>query len=329
MPVDLKELVWEVFVPWLGLAGALAVPVFLLWRRHGAGPLLPSQRQRLVPWDLVHLGAVFAVWVMGQYLAVLCLFPFFPDAKPSELDPRFQLWISLLSWIIALPAVILFLNKAAETKPYQLGLSPHRWRPNLVAGCLAWLLLWPLVYGINLGVVWIAGPGEHLIERFLKQEGNGTDWMAALALVVLVAPVAEEIVFRGVLQSWFVKNAWAADLVMLMALVTAVVMGIRAASVTGPVLALVTAGAGYWLFEWVTRKWLPRMGPARAIYVSSLLFAAIHFDAWPQPIPLFFLALGFGFLAYRTQSLIGPIAAHAIFNAAGMLGLWLTQMAAS
>jgi membrane protease YdiL (CAAX protease family) len=54
-----------------------------------------------------------------------------------------------------------------------------------------------------------------------------------------------------------------------------------------------------------------------------LLFASFHAQVWPSPIPLFFLGLGLGWLSYRTQSLIGPIVAHALFNAVACIVLAL------
>jgi len=47
---------------------------------------------------------------------------------------------------------------------------------------------------------------------------------------------------------------------------------------------------------------------------SAYLFATFHSPVWPSPIPLFILALGVGWLAYRTRSLVGPILVHGLFN---------------
>jgi membrane protease YdiL (CAAX protease family) len=55
-------------------------------------------------------------------------------------------------------------------------------------------------------------------------------------------------------------------------------------------------------------------GAAAGIYASALLFAAVHSFAWPSPVSLFVLALGLGYLRYRTQSLVAPIVLHALFN---------------
>jgi membrane protease YdiL (CAAX protease family) len=60
-----------------------------------------------------------------------------------------------------------------------------------------------------------------------------------------------------------------------------------------------------------------------AIFGTSLLFACIHTSVWPTPVPLFVLALGLGVLAQRTQSLVGPIVLHGLFNGIScVLLLW-------
>ena len=58
-----------------------------------------------------------------------------------------------------------------------------------------------------------------------------------------------------------------------------------------------------------------------AVYGSSLLFAVTH-AGWPDPVPLFLLALVLGWLQYRTQSLVGPITLHALFNLVAFIALY-------
>jgi membrane protease YdiL (CAAX protease family) len=69
------------------------------------------------------------------------------------------------------------------------------------------------------------------------------------------------------------------------------------------------------------------MNQAGAIYATSLLFAAAHSFAWPTPISLFVLALGLGFLVYRTQSIVGSIVLHALFNSIAVVIILLIPQA--
>lgn len=90
-----------------------------------------------------------------------------------------------------------------------------------------------------------------------------------LVLAVVVAPVAEEALFRGVLLPLLMK----------------------------------------------------RLGTGPAIFLTSILFAMIHFHI-PSIMPLFVLALAFSIAYIYTESIVVPIVMHALFN--GMnLGLLL------
>lgn len=63
-----------------------------------------------------------------------------------------------------------------------------------------------------------------------------------------------------------------------------------------------------------------------AIFGSAMLFAAVHSRVWPTPVPLFVFGLAAGWLARRTQSLIAPIALHALFNLVSFIALYATAL---
>jgi membrane protease YdiL (CAAX protease family) len=59
-----------------------------------------------------------------------------------------------------------------------------------------------------------------------------------------------------------------------------------------------------------------------AIFGSAMLFGLMHCENWPAPIPLFGMGLVLGWLASRTQNLIGPITFHALFNLLNFIVLY-------
>jgi membrane protease YdiL (CAAX protease family) len=65
---------------------------------------------------------------------------------------------------------------------------------------------------------------------------------------------------------------------------------------------------------------------ARAWYGTAVLFAAVHAGVWPSPIPLVALAFALGWLAYRTQSLIGSMVFHSLFNAVTCFSLIMNSL---
>jgi membrane protease YdiL (CAAX protease family) len=114
---------------------------------------------------------------------------------------------------------------------------------------------------------------------------------------VVLAPVAEEFIFRGVLFRFFKRFPWPA----LVRLFRAVNM---------PTFARLTPGRRFWrIFAWLG--------------VSSL-FALIHGDI-AIFIPLFVLALALTWLYEKTGNLLAPIAAHSLFNMANLVILLLQK----
>ncbi len=61
------------------------------------------------------------------------------------------------------------------------------------------------------------------------------------------------------------------------------------------------------------------------ILVSSSLFAALHVSHGPDWIPLFFLALGLGYLYRQTNRLLPGMVVHFLLNGTSM-GLFLVEI---
>jgi membrane protease YdiL (CAAX protease family) len=91
-----------------------------------------------------------------------------------------------------------------------------------------------------------------------------------------------------------------------------------------PTLFVLFAFLGYLGLPLLARWGLRDVDAARAIYATALFFGTLHSFAWPSPVPLFVLALGLGWLAFRTQNLVAPVVAHGLFNAVACVELFLT-----
>lgn len=73
------------------------------------------------------------------------------------------------------------------------------------------------------------------------------------------------------------------------------------------------------IFRGVLYPVIKQLGyPRLALFGVSALFALIHLDA-AIALPLFVLALGLTWLYERTDTLLAPIAAHGLFNAANLV----------
>ncbi|PKN43933.1 MAG: hypothetical protein CVU59_12970, partial [Deltaproteobacteria bacterium HGW-Deltaproteobacteria-17] len=189
-----------------------------------------------------------------------------------------------------------------------LGVAPpYRWRP-VAAGLGLFLLIFPVVVAVgHLAtlaaslIAWLTGGSPpdliaHETLRTLTASGRDAAWWFAVIAVVVGAPLAEEFVYRGCLQSALERlstarreSAWR-----------------RQGAGAGESRAW-AGGAGGWWGWW---EWWP-------IALTSLIFAAAHVGvAAPQAlVTLFALSLAFGAAYRRTGRLVTPVVMHGLFNA--------------
>ena len=240
---------------------------------------------------------------------------------------RKGLWLNAAAFPFEALTIPVLLYSLSGTRPYQLGLTRRRLGRNLLVGFVGALVLVPCVFGVYYLVLvlyrtWGAAPTEeHPLTQVAQFGLAPVEWGLLVVSAVVAAPVVEELVFRGLLQPWFAKRREGGAAAMVLAFLTALAMRrgeIEAALPRGPravageclpalfVLALVPV----FLFVW----WRSRTPVGPAIFGTAVLFAAFHSGVWPTPVPLLLLALGLGYLAYRAQSLAGPMLIHALFN---------------
>jgi membrane protease YdiL (CAAX protease family) len=260
----------------------------------------------------------FYTWVYGPD------FPLPDLRKPAEKVPemvqtRWNLWVAFFAFPFQVAFIPGLLYLGSGTRPYQLGLTRHRLVQNITLAFLGWLVLTPLVTGINVVVEgvwqWLQNkPEVHPLAQLGLHHPTPVEWVILLLLAAVFAPVLEELVFRGLLQTWFASRSWGGHVAIAGALFLAYDRGWDKAGIW-PVAFVLAMLPGYVYVSRATWSWLPYPSAAQAIYGTSLLFALAHAGVWPTPIPLFVLGLGLGYLAHRTQSLVGPMLLHALFNA--------------
>jgi membrane protease YdiL (CAAX protease family) len=309
---------------------------------------LPPARQRLVPWSGVEI--LTAVFLMSFWqavgVAVLDAVYFFSwyygedilQAAQSTADPavrelalvRIGLWLPILILPFQVASLLLLFNRVSGTWPYQMGITCRRGRQNLGLGVLGALIVTPAVLGVNVLVNKIFQEYTHVVVQehpYMREAGHMQlpEYIALFYAVVIAAPLLEELLIHGVLQQWFATRSWGGHLAMAAALVVAlakrkddIVAGWRGdgqlVHALLPALFVLAMVPGF-LAVW---KW--SRGPVwPAIYGTGLLFAVLHAPVWPSPIALFPFGLFQGWLFQRTQSLVGPVVVHALFNGVSYL----------
>ncbi|MCO8125519.1 CPBP family intramembrane metalloprotease [Stieleria sp. TO1_6] len=148
---------------------------------------------------------------------------------------------------------------------------------DLRCGLIATIWILTPVLLINL-VVSNLVKYEHAVTNFLAQQNSlGTFSFLMLSAAVLT-PIVEEIQFRLLLQGGLQRIA------------------------------------EHPLEPSTVSNWHPSV--AWPIYVTSLVFAALHSGQGAAPIPLFFLSIGLGFLYQRTGRIAPAIIVHSLLNGA-------------
>jgi membrane protease YdiL (CAAX protease family) len=270
-------------------AGGMIAPLLFF---AGSRRLLPMQRVRKGTWSGAVVLLALLPLVLSYSLAVTLfdssgIYQAIFDAT-SEKEPflRLVLWASPFILLLFLASLYSIMFVAARIRPFQLGFSWARWPQNAFLGYVAFLILTPLILGLNFFVQWLfqwafgVDRTFHPLEELGKKSLMPAEWGLFFFHAAVTAAIMEELYFRGVFQGWLLH---------------------------APFLARIT----------------PKQRAFWAIFGSSLFWAAAHFRAWPDPIPLFFLGLGLGFLAYRTQNLLPGIVVHGLFNSVAVLELIL------
>jgi membrane protease YdiL (CAAX protease family) len=313
----------------------------------GRRALLGPQRQRLVPWTstqllaaVVFMNPIAGIWpiLAATLLAATRLFG--TNDKGSPPAPQFALQFEFCAVLLALPfqlaTPLVFFGLASNARPYQLGITLKNCGRNLVAGVIGFVTFTPCSY-LVLGIAAMLveqllrhKPEQHRLIQQLGASPGALELVLTVAVATIAAPLVEELLFRGVLQPWFIARRFGGHVAMGAALVMAVLVRflhnrsawnriwstnvLAMVNELSPLIFVLLVLPGY---IYLYRRFRDDPSPRRAwpaIYSTALLFAIMHSSAWPQPVALFVLALGLGLAAYRTQSLLPSVVMHALFN---------------
>ncbi|MGE3954845.1 MAG: lysostaphin resistance A-like protein [Parachlamydiales bacterium] len=252
------------------LAGALLLSLAVItngiaWKRGFYRPLAPGSRPTSTTLWTVGIGGLLFFGLQFAVGAITLLF--FRPTTLSQIG-----WVSAIGMLVASLSLIAYKGRRLLSRP----LSPH-----LKMGLLTLLLALPTAYGLGQlveGLLGTVDKEQTVVAFFRKIAGQPLlPWVMGLG-IVLLGPVAEEILFRGLLQSWLRK----------------------------------------------------RMGALAAIFLSSLLFVAVHLTPSQGMANLTLVAVLFpfacflGYLYERQRSLWAPVTLHCSLN-----GLTIATLALS
>lgn len=177
-------------------------------------------------------------------------------------------------------------------------------------GILAFLITGPLLMWTMIvceavyHVIHFEHPREHELLKNLGEVGLG--WPAVLLVLgaTVVAPLLEELLFRGHLQTFLreLLYRWSTppdSTSVPEATPSNDIAAALATNLPAPAVPTRSVSARAW------QAWA-------AIVVTSLLFASLH-EGWMRP-PIFVLSLALGYVYERTGNLWSSITVHLLFN---------------
>jgi membrane protease YdiL (CAAX protease family) len=314
------------FVVLLAISVALAVMLRVYRVRTVAGPDRVGDRRAALRLVLAMIaGFCVSVLVAIQYESMRGLVPHNgqPAPLPTPADSAFLAIASPLAFFFTL-LVADWMIGGFELL-IQLGIAATRIPAGVARGMLGVLVILPPTYALNYVAEWVytrmkmTHPTEHPLLKLMHEPQDPKIKWALIVAAVFVAPLFEEYLFRGHIQT-LIRRA----IISLAAMASGTdergfpigfpPSGIPISPAVDPsqpptlsyAVPVVPIRPAVW------QTWL-------AILITSALFAAVHWDArsahplWMAP-PIFFLSLGLGYCYERTGNLWTSITVHCLFN---------------
>lgn len=162
---------------------------------------------------LAYLTFHIVLFPLGVYLG-LSLYMQRLMIPPLRISEDTQMWINCLSLWISIPVLVYFCRLLQPTALQCVRESDSvetkkEWVYNLSLGAITWLICYPVVFFLNLILSGVLGFFFHSPEtdqvavKLLKMTFSDPLMLAFyLFAIVLIVPIVEEFIFRGIFQRW-------------------------------------------------------------------------------------------------------------------------------
>jgi membrane protease YdiL (CAAX protease family) len=304
---------------------------FALSRLFGRQPLLAYEPRQTPPWSLFDIFMTVMFMIALQGIALML----FGAAGPTRLtDTGSAHWTIVIAGVAsliacALGASLIVLRTNANWGK-DLGLTLRHAGRDVVYGIVAFAMLAPIIYLIQLILVqWY--PSKHPLVESFRADPTLSFYLVCVFSAAFVAPIVEEFICRMLLQGWLERVLGAKSLKN--ALFSLPDMAVRQGE-TGEAAATNSDMPPIETNEAKSAEELNAPDPAAdapgvlggavPIVFSSLVFATLHWNHGPDPIPLFILAIGLGYLYQRTHRILPCVVLHFLVNAFSLAMLALS-----
>ncbi len=341
----------------LPVACLIAWTMALVQRRRGI-PWLPFSPRRAVPWGLIDLLGILAVLVLVQsvtwrWLAQSYGLP--AQSRLADLSPDEQIRgmvASSLASLATLVLAIVMVRWRTGADHRDLGIDPRRFSYDLVLGITCFVMLVVPVFAVQFVLTKLWMETTHPLVQLVREHPNTWYFLLSSLAALVVAPVAEEFLFRVFLQGWLENMAHAmragphdqtdrsqrtGELLVGSPSDRDNMIGAEPpgsiptaenpyeppATADSPLVTKSDHGREPDAPSAATSAAVlvaPALWP---IVLSAALFALAHYEHGPDPVALFLLALGIGYIYQRTHRIVPCIVVHFLVNAVSMLQLWV------
>lgn len=336
------------------IVGSLAMTLYTAARMWAGKPLLSVEPWTPRVWGLIDLIIIAVLLVVGQTFSIklwAMLSNFDLRRLREEGDfPLSAMAVGSLSYLVVMLLTIGWLLLRYGVSLSHIGFTIHRFRKHIAVGIGATLLSLPWVY-LVMGLVSAGLKEEYdhpLLDR-MTEEGTLSAFLLGLFCAVIAAPLAEEFLFRVMLQGWLqsVPFSWKRMWWFIGAsererqkidAVETFVLGehapadepelLPAASASNPYsppipLATVVSDEAPAQSVSVADASVPMIPapPVWPVFVSGTLFGLAHLGYGLSFVPLILLGIVLGFLYRATHSIWPSLIVHFILNLIAMTSL--------
>lgn len=310
-------------------------------------PMVPWEPRRPVPWGFFDLLIAMALVIGAAIISakafqVIGWLPArFDVAKATPHQTALLLLADGGSRLLVMPLLLWLIAWRTGAKLSDFGIVPGKFWYDVKLGVGAFTMLIPLVFII-----------QAILTRYQKYEHEllnvlhampGWLWVVGMVFVAgISAPIAEEILFRLLLQGWtekffgfrgptheLVLGAMRGKHVALPA--EGVVEVADAPEETSLVptdaeapFAPAVLAPNELAYDEETVPPELRRGGWIAIGISSVIFALLHWSNGPAWVALTVLAIGMGYLYQRTHRIVPSLVVHAMLNNLTLLTVLLS-----
>ncbi len=187
--------------------------LLVLWISWKRGFFVLPEGEWIVPIRFLHVVGAFAIYFFGS-LTASTIFTTLLKLRSSKEQLGLSTWFNFLTSAVIFAALILFWRICSE--PLRNGIwrrtngNRHLYAEDICFAFLSWFVSFPLVLFLNQLLEWLVSYFFHLTQLpdqlavyFLKMTfGQPVFFVLAITSIVIFAPVLEELLFRGFLQTY-------------------------------------------------------------------------------------------------------------------------------